>query len=353
MVFAEDRSFRSIAEGLFVRRDAESTLEVVDAIILDIDGVLVDVRESFRYTICDTVQFFFAKTVGAKGRRRLVHPEDTDALKMAGGFNSDWDLTEAAVLFLLWKLNDQELRGLDELALSRPSLQAFAEELGSHGGGLHKAYEWIANRLEQEGKSGLGERLRQQVDGPLIRRIFQEHYAGQRYCRRLYGFDPGYYHGPGSIRREKAILDRGLWPPKGLHCGIFSGRTPEEIELALELMGICVEPRLIVGDDGSHPTKPDPWGLFQLEKRLNWQAGMYAGDTWDDLRTVLTYREGSGSKPVLFCYCSTGNGNESALAFFRRQGADMIARDVNALLVYLGSLAGPRNRGSAKACGGP
>jgi len=270
---------------------------------------------------------------------------------MAGGFNSDWDLTEAAVLFLVWKLHAHGLRGLDELAQSEPSLQGFAEELGSQGGGLHKAYEWVAARLKQEAKSGLEERLRQQVDGPLIRRIFQEHYAGHRYCRRLYGFDPECYRGPGSIRKEKTILDKHLWPPKGLSCGIFSGRTPEEIELALELMGIYVEPRLIVGDDGSHPTKPDPWGLIQLGKQLNWQAGIYVGDTWDDLRTVLCYRGSSGSKPLLFCYCSTGNGNESALTVFRREGADMIARDVNALLMHFASLPSRRGWASSKVHG--
>jgi len=350
MIFTEDECFRSIAEGLFVRRDAESTLKAADAIILDVDGVLVDVRDSFRYAICDTVQFFFTKILGWKGRGRLVHPKDTDAFKMVGGFNSDWDLTEAAVLFLLWKLHAQGLRNLEELAQSKPSLQSFAGELGGQGGGLHEAYEWVDARLKQEGKSGLQEGLRQRVDAPLIRRIFQEHYAGQRYCRRLYGFDPAYYQGPGSIRREKTILDKHFWPPEGLSCGIFSGRTPEEIDLALELMGICVEPRLIVGDDGSHPNKPDPWGLIQLGKRLSWQAGIYVGDTWDDLRTVLSYRESNGSRPVLFCYCSTGNGNEKTLAVFRRKGADVIARDVNALLVHLGSLANPRDRASSMVC---
>ncbi len=57
-------------------------------IIFDVDGVLVDVRESFHRTIVDTVRFFTG--------RRLVRSE-IHRWKNRGGYNDDWKLTHALV----------------------------------------------------------------------------------------------------------------------------------------------------------------------------------------------------------------------------------------------------------------
>ena len=56
------------------------------AVLFDMDGVLVDVTGSYRKAIEKTVQFFDEKT---------VQPGEIQALKERGGYNNDWDLTEA------------------------------------------------------------------------------------------------------------------------------------------------------------------------------------------------------------------------------------------------------------------
>lgn len=53
-------------------------------LVFDMDGVLVDVRRSFPVAV--------ARTVAALGGGE-VGPGEIAALKLAGGFNNDWDLT--------------------------------------------------------------------------------------------------------------------------------------------------------------------------------------------------------------------------------------------------------------------
>lgn len=60
----------------------------VDTILFDIDGVLVDVSQSYRIAIAKTTEFF----TGEK-----IDMEEIQALKEQTGFNNEWDLTEELV----------------------------------------------------------------------------------------------------------------------------------------------------------------------------------------------------------------------------------------------------------------
>jgi HAD superfamily phosphatase len=58
------------------------------AILFDIDGVLVDVSNSYRQAIAQTTEYFTNK---------VVLPNEIQELKQKTGFNNDWDLTEALI----------------------------------------------------------------------------------------------------------------------------------------------------------------------------------------------------------------------------------------------------------------
>jgi HAD superfamily hydrolase (TIGR01548 family) len=58
------------------------------AILFDMDGVLVDVTSSYRKAIQETVGFF-------TGKKALL--KKIQNLKQRGGYNNDWDLTEAII----------------------------------------------------------------------------------------------------------------------------------------------------------------------------------------------------------------------------------------------------------------
>jgi HAD superfamily phosphatase len=59
------------------------------AILFDMDGVLVDVTSSYRRAIQETVCYF-------SGNEAPL--EEIQALKSKGGYNNDWDLTEAILV---------------------------------------------------------------------------------------------------------------------------------------------------------------------------------------------------------------------------------------------------------------
>lgn len=55
------------------------------AIVFDIDGVLIDVSKSYNLAIKKTAEFFLDKKISEK---------EVEDIKLAGGFNDDWDCTE-------------------------------------------------------------------------------------------------------------------------------------------------------------------------------------------------------------------------------------------------------------------
>src|SRR3989339_2149460 len=69
-----------------------------DAIIFDIDNVLVDTRQSYLEAIRIAVELylthgpipFFSRSAGGKFPS-LLTPEDVDQFKLLGGFNDDWE----------------------------------------------------------------------------------------------------------------------------------------------------------------------------------------------------------------------------------------------------------------------
>jgi len=95
----------------------------VDAVVLDIDGVLVDVADSYRRAIVESVERVYGDTIAKGAIQRF---------KNAGGFNNDWELTDAAALFVLVGLviPDEHRFTMDDWEQGKPhphALRSLAE----------------------------------------------------------------------------------------------------------------------------------------------------------------------------------------------------------------------------------
>lgn len=66
----------------------------LQALVWDVDGVLVDVQRSYRTAIVDTAQFFL-RQAGLHEAANQVTPGLVEAYKRRGGLNNDWDCTLA------------------------------------------------------------------------------------------------------------------------------------------------------------------------------------------------------------------------------------------------------------------
>ena len=61
-----------------------------DAVVLDIDGVLVDVADSYRRAIVESVECLYGRTIDRA---------DVQLFKAVGGLNNDWDVIDSVPVF--------------------------------------------------------------------------------------------------------------------------------------------------------------------------------------------------------------------------------------------------------------
>ncbi len=319
---------------LMVRQEILDLLPKTEGLIFDIDGVLVDASESYRFAVCEAVRFFVGNELGWVVDVAPLTPDEVDMFKRAGGFNNDWDLAQAAVLFLLFKSLKHGIKRVSTLRKLRPSLEEFLTEVSSEGGGLSNAEKFVVDNLELRQRRDLARFWKRRI----IVQLAQEFYAGHKWCNRLFGYKPQYVDiESGFLERERALIEPSLLP-EDMKFGILTGRTKRETLLALERVSLIsrISEDFWITDD-EPIRKPDPKALAVLMDKLDVKTAIYVGDTIDDLKMVNDYKASHNpfSPSVWVCMTLAGPNGEKNKNLFLEQGADIIATDVNALLGYL------------------
>ena len=330
--------YTPLSEGVYaLQQGPRVRLDELDAVIFDVDGVLVEVSGSFRQVISLTVQHYFNHVLKVPGQERLVSAEDTGLFKLAGNFNNDWELSKGATAFCMMKLiaSGNGNTTASEIISMGPALDEFTGEVGKRGGGLDNALGLVRERLDSPGLK----RFEESFDPELIQRIFMEYYAGPKLCGPLYGIEAQHYHGPGMIEHEVFLLNLSLverLAADGVKFGILSGRTPEEAAYLFERQGLdkLLEREFILTDDGSIPGKPNPAGLAHLAGKMKFNGGIYVGDVPDDWTVVKRYgQECPELPPMAGSLVSTGGTSEKIMSSFtENERVDYLAADVNYLL---------------------
>ncbi len=321
---------------LMVRQELLPLLPTTEALLLDIDGVLIDASDSYRWAVCDAVHFFLERELGWVVDVPPLTPDEVDLFKRAGGFNNDWDLAQAAALFLLFKSLRHGVKQVSQLRRLRPSLEEFLAQVSAEGGGLLAAEKIVVSQLELRQRRDLARLWKTR----LIVQLAQEFYAGRKWCPRLFGFEPQYVDlEAGYLERERPLIDLALLPAD-LKLGILTGRAKRETRLALERLHLLQRiPEEFWVTDDDPIRKPDPKALLVLAERLQVRRAIYVGDTVDDLRMVNEFKAMGLSEPTIWvCMTLTGPNGEKNRPLFLEQGADMIATDINALLSYLNAV---------------
>jgi HAD superfamily hydrolase (TIGR01548 family) len=310
---------------------ARELVTQIDTIIFDMDGVLIDISGSFRTVNCLAVAYYLREVVGICAPDDLVTSADIERFKNAGGFNDDWELTFALVLFYLVKVHENPDTNGSTLNVTGMSLTRYATRIGERGGGLAIAEDLLLRGFLPRDKQTI-ERLYNKL---LIKQVFQELYAGDR-SAQLYGREASRYHGEGYLDRERVLIDLSLIPAD-MKLGIQTGRTYEEAQCGLGLCNLAEripETACITKRDGFH--KPEPGGLATLASRLGTATcGIYIGDTLDDWKTVKALNAAGSCPPFLGALVLTGPAGKANEAAFKRQGADVIAENVNEVLNWI------------------
>lgn len=262
----------------------KASLEHIDLIVFDVDGVLLDTSRSFPLAITRAVDHY-GQLLGITGWEE-PGLDRVDAFKTISGFNNDWDLAEGLLVY-----------SLGEALLKRPvDLPGFLRTVQAAGGGLSGVEAWLdALEPAETGK------LRMFYHSSVIRQLAMEHYAGTRYTELLYGFEPKYGIRRGTCHNEAVLVDVSLLERLPLRKGIYTGRNAQELQVALDLIGFDGwAPECTVCDDGSSPVKPDPRPLKQMLDATGADAVLYAGDSGDDQGTIRNFHEQYPDTPAAF-----------------------------------------------------
>jgi len=315
----------------------------VDTVVLDVDGVLVDVADSYRRAVVESVERLYGDTLARA---------DLQAFKDAGGFNNDWELTDAAALFLLARREGLELdvaEFTDRIAERRrePAETEAAD-------GLDAAEAVVNDALDPAAT----ERARADWDPERLRDVFQQLYLGADLYADIEGREPdldGDRPGDdsdadlsGFINDEPVLLDaETLDALADYQLGVVTGRPTDEANIALRRAGLDLpDERRFTMDDWDEG-KPHPHALVTLAERFDAEAHsassnqtrsddaesvVFVGDTLDDVKTAVNAADADPDRDYFGVGVLTGGlTGEEGRRKYDEAGADAVIDSVNDL----------------------
>ena len=242
-------------------------------LILDMDGVLVDVTESYRQTIIETVKQF----TGVE----LTHKQ-IQAVKNRGGSNNDWDL----------------------------SLELIRER------GMSPAREDVIAAFQ---RIYLGENPSTFAQGgPSASSGSREKPRDEQQPNR----------NNGLIARERWLPRDGLLERLSarFRLALFTGRERWEAQFTLAKFapGVLFDP--IVGMEDVQFEKPNPEGLLKIVEQVKPSERFYVGDVMDDCLAAH-----AAAVPFIGVVSPENPLAAELEALFRKRGAHAVVPDINEL----------------------
>ncbi len=284
-----------------------------DAVVLDIDGVLVDVADSYRRAIVESVSEVYGDT---------IPKADVQAFKDAGGFNNDWELTDAVALYVLASRD-----GFDH------SIETYTDRIAEHGGGLDAAESVVADALSDDALA----RVREEWNPERLREVFQQLYLGAELYADLESADPtldtrGYINDEPVLVERETIADLTANFP----VGVVTGRPAAEADIALSRAGLDIADDHLFTMDDWEEGKPHPRALTTLAERFDAERVVFVGDTLDDVRTATNAADTDPERDYFGVGVLTGGltGDEGRRKY-ERVGAEVVLDSVNDLPTWL------------------
>ncbi len=280
-----------------------------DAVVLDIDGVLVDVENSYRRAIIESVERVYD---------RSIRKEDIQQFKDAGGFNNDWELTYAAALYVL--ATEEGYRG---------SIDEFTDGITANGGGLEAATAVVREEIG----ANATQRVKGRWDRDRLRDVFQQLYLGEELYRGLEGGDPD-IETRGFIHDEPVLLEDETRDvlTADYTVGVVTGRPEAEAEIALERVDLEIEAADRFTMDDWEEGKPHPRALTTLAAKFDADTVVFVGDTLDDVRTAVNASETDPDRTYHGIGVLTGGlTGEDGRRKYDEEGASIVLESINEL----------------------
>lgn len=231
---------------------ASNLKDSIDAVIFDVDGVLIDVRPSYHKAIYETFKYYTNKD---------LTKEDFLFVKKEAGINNDWESTSVLILMEFGYITKEE------------------------------AINYTKNQTS------------------LQRKIFENPYFN--YQELVEVFEAFYKK---FREKEKLLVDKDFLEnvKRRYKTGIVTGRPREDLMFSLKHFDIEHMFDFIVDDDFTEDKtkrKPSKEALKACVDAICKKGGVYIGDTISDIMMVKHYNE--AYKPLIYYIHCDFYGNET------------------------------------------
>ena len=257
-----------------------------DAVIFDIDNVLIDTRPSYLEAIRWTIDIYLTNStvpffrMHKKSRDpQILSLEHVEQFKLLGGFNDDWDCCYGLLIYLLSL--EVKTRSVEQLRKT-VNLKAFAKKAKERPLRINGIVKILGNP--------------QAITIERISRIFQEIYLGKDLFQAVEKKRPVFWKKQGLIRKEKLIFKKSFLEDlknSGVKLGIATGRPHFEAVHTLRHFGILdlfdamttmTEVRKAEEEMKQSLRKPHPYSLLETAKKMGAKKKfLYVGDLPDDV----------------------------------------------------------------------
>lgn len=238
-------------------------------IVFDVDGVLIDTSRSFPEVVSGIIHLFASSITGLGTVPRLFTKEHYIKARSLPMFNDDYDI---AWTFLSWAVSNTASITRE----GRAAPESWSAALGECD---LDPLIWVPKTFGSD------------VDRNAVREACEEMYFGEEFFLSVRNTAPKHVKGSGLWERERPFL-KNRWQSFVDPVGIYTGRTKEELELALLLLDWEDLPRerCVTPDDGVQ--KPSAEGLYRLEKILGVSEILFFGDSESDRKAFEGYGKG-------------------------------------------------------------
>ncbi|HZA68564.1 MAG TPA: HAD-IA family hydrolase [Nitrososphaeraceae archaeon] len=298
-------------------------------IIFDIDGTLIDTRESYNKSIKKTVQFLVKYIdISKENLGKIVSDELIFKFRKSGMFNNDIDTSYAFVLSILCG------------PPKKSDLLFFIENIAQNASS--KGIKSVENYLKDHSESRLKQlkkllRYPGDVNTSIIARVFDEYFYGLQLFKKQHSTNSKYYSGRPLIENDILLVTNStLKKISNLfdkRTGIVSGRSRIAAEYSLKSVFkfFDIKGSVYLEDEKREMGKPNPSALIKSVKSFGVSNAFYVGDSAEDLFMVQRARKISNLDIKLIGICASNARSNQIRSLFVNNGTSLIVKNVNEL----------------------
>ena len=353
---------------IYVRESSKPRLAVVDALVFDCDGVLIDIRESYGRCVAAQTATLVEALTGASFEPSEIDDDVIYAYKSLGGFNNDWALVYTLTLLIASSLPEETQSLAEKISAKSTKITNPAEHL-KYISTQPKPTKTItdvkqlliseSSKLDSTGTRStdrlLGSTLAETrkalaypkpVGESIIATQFEEMFSGPKLYTETWGLKPIFdtkvepYVNREKVEVKQETFDALATIIGGKKFGIASGSAENTAKHVLGKLADNLTPQAEVWyeaiekasrETGKPLGKPNPYSLQRSASTLEpFKTLLYVGDGISDMLTSKNAMRTDDRYAFAGVY-ALNTPSEASKIRFLQDGADIVAPTVNEL----------------------